>query len=129
MGEDTRALLNASKAVRRVLEELFSDHLSEQMSTELESRFILRKFKWDDLVKFMEHDTIFEYAEGLATLLFILRAIEFQTAAIKLATKSLKIFHLISSFYPQGFCQEGAESVLEHISELERALPPELPGP
>jgi len=84
MREDTRALVNASKAVR-VLEELFSDHLSHEIPTE--SEFILREFKWDELLKIIEHGSIFEYAEGLAALSFILRALEFPAAAIKVATK------------------------------------------
>lgn len=124
MGEDTQALVNASKAVR-VLEELFSDHLSREIGTE--SGFILREFNWDELLKIIEHGTIFEYAEGLATLSFILRELEFPAAAIKVATKSLETFHLASSFYPEGHCQEGTITLLEHISELEKVLPPQLP--
>jgi len=124
MGEDTQALVNASKAVR-VLEELFSDHLSHEIPTE--SGFILREFKWDELLKIIEHGTIFEYAEGLAALSFILRALEFPAAAIKVANKFLETFHLVASFYPEGLWREGIAALLEHISELEKVLPPQLP--
>jgi hypothetical protein len=121
MGENTRALLNASEAVR-VLEELFSDHLSEEIPTELESGFILREFKWDKLLKIMEHETISEYAQGLGRLSFIPRAMEFPSAALKIANKSLEIFHLVSPFYPEDFWEGSITYLLEHISELEDML-------
>ena len=109
----------------RLLEELFNDHLPHEIPTE--SGFIIREFKWDELLKTIEHSTIFEYAEGLATLSFILRALEFPTAAIKVAAKSLETFHFASSFYPEGPCQERTATLLEHINELEKMLPSQLP--
>jgi len=121
MGEDTRALLNASEAVR-VLEELFSDHISEETPTELESGFILRGFKWDKLLKIMEHATISEYAQGLGRLSFILRAMEFRIAAIKTATKSLEIFLLVAPFYPENFWEGCITDLADHIGELEEML-------
>jgi len=120
MGKDTLALLNASEAVR-VLEELFGDHLSEEIPTE--SGFILREFRWDDLLKIMEHGTIFEYARALTTLSSILHALEFPTTAIRVATKSLETFHLLSPHCPRGLCQEEIGCLLEHISKLKNALP------
>ena len=120
MGTDTQALLNASEAVR-VLEELFSDHLSEEIP--IESGFILREFKWDELLKIMEHSTIFEYAQALAILSSILGALEFPTAAIRVATNSLETFHLLSPLFPRGLCQEEIAYLLEHISKLKEALP------
>jgi len=123
MGEDTRALLNASEAVG-VLEELFSDHLSEEIPTELESGFILRGFKWDKLLKIMEVTTISEYAQGLSRLSFILREMEFRIAAIKTAAKSLEIFLLVAPFYPENFWEGSITDLADHIDELEEMLPP-----
>jgi len=114
MGEDTRALLNASEAVR-VLEELFSDHLSQKILTD--SGFILREFEWDKLLKIIELETISAYAEALNILSFILRGLEFSTTAIKFATKAVEIFHLVSPFYSEGFWQEP-------IRRLEKMLLP-----
>jgi len=39
----------------------------------------------------------------------------------------LETFHLVSSFYPEGLWWEGTAALLEHISELEKVLPPQLP--
>ena len=120
MGEDTRAFLNAGEAVR-VLEELFSDHLSQEIPTE--SGFILREFKWNELVRIVERETIFDYARALAMLSSTLHTLQFPTATIKVATKSLEIFYFISHLYPEGFCQPDTEGLLEYISELEKTLP------
>jgi len=121
MGEDTPAFLNATESVR-VLEELFSDHLSEEIPTE--SGFILREFKWDELLKVLERETISDYAQALARLSFMLLELKFPTAAIKVATNSLEIFHLVSPLYPEGFWRECKAALLKHISELETMLPP-----
>ena len=114
MGEDTRALLNASESVR-VLEELFSDHLSQKILTD--SGFILWEFKSDTLLKIMELETISEYAQALNILSLILFELEFSTTAIEFAAKAVEIFHLVSPFYSEGFWQEP-------ISNLEKLLLP-----
>ena len=112
MGQDTRALLNASEAVR-VLEELFSDHLTQEIPAE--SGFILREFKSDKLLKTMELHTISEYAQALDMLSFILREQKFSTAAIKFTTKAVETYHLVSPFYSEGFWHH-------HTSILEERL-------
>ena len=112
MGEDTRALLNASEAVR-VLEELFSNHLTQEIPAE--SGFILREFEWDQLLKTIEFHTISEYAQALDMLSFILRELKFSTAAIKFTTKAVETYHLVSPFYSEGFWQD-------HISVLEERI-------
>ena len=106
----------------RVLEELFGDPLSQKILTD--SGFILREFEWDKLLKMMELETISEYAEALNMHSFILRELEFPTAAIKFATKAMEIFHLVSRFHPEGFWEERITTLLELISELEEKLPP-----
>jgi len=116
MGEHTRAFLNASEAVR-VLEELFSDYLSQEIPTE--SGFILREFEWERLLKIIEYETISNYALALDWLSFTLRELKFPTAAIKVATKAVEIYHLVSPFYPEGFWERYSTELLEFISELE----------
>jgi len=125
MGDDTRAFLNAGEAVR-VLEELFSDHLSQEIPTE--SGFILREFKWNELMRIMERETIFDYARALAMLSSTLHTLQFPTATIKVASKSLEILYLVSHLYPEGFCQGDTEGLLEYISELENAPSPLSPS-